>query len=84
MLDERECGKQTRRTCTDDGYATLGVVHILEMRWFVERDRRVFRQRCAMFIGQYGEVHLELLLASINRTLHDTETLFHVVSFLWG
>jgi hypothetical protein len=62
----------------------LGIVHILEMWWFVERDRCVLGKRCAMLIGKHSEVYLELLLAGINRTLHDTKLLFHVVSFLRG
>ena len=40
---ERECGKQARRTCPNDGYAMLSVVHILEMWWLVEWDGGILR-----------------------------------------
>ena len=84
MFDKRECSEQARRTRTDDSDTMLGVVHILEMWWLVERDRCVLGQRCAMLIREHGEVHLELLLASVYRTLYDAVALLRVVSFLWG
>ena len=84
MFNERESRKQARRACTNNSCAMLGVVHILEDRRLIKRDRCILRQRATLLVGKHSQVDLELLLASINRTLHDTETLFHVVSFLRG
>lgn len=61
----------------------LGVVYILEMWWFVERDGRILGQRVALLVGEHGEVDLERTLAGINRTLYDAVALLRVVSFLW-
>ena len=81
MLQQGECGKQTRRSCSDDICLTVSVMHVLEYGRGIQRDRCVFGNGSPLLVRQKSKMHLQFALTCIYRPLDYAVSLLCLVGF---